>query len=154
MIFVSIYFHGNQKMKTKSIVISRRSEFSSFYLFIYLCIITTILLSYINVIEFQIFVAFLWVYVIIVLEAYSAKLVFFLTVKRIPEGINTIEELYYSSLPIYGNTRYYIDSLELAQNIHARVSKSINQIRIRVKKKKKTHLTVSQYNVVGYDHYQ
>lgn len=154
MIFVSIYFHGNQKMKTKSIVIFRRSEFSSFYLFIYLCIITTILLSYINVIEFQIFVAFLWVYVIIVLEAYSAKLVFFLTVKRIPEGINTIEELYYSSLPIYGNTRYYIDSLELAQNIHARVSKSINQIRIRVKKKKKNHLTVSQYNVVGYDHYQ
>ena len=152
MIFVSIYFHGNQKMKTKSIVISRRSEFSSFYLFIYLCIITTILLSYINVIEFQIFVAFLWVYVIIVLEAYSAKLVSFLTVKRIPEGINTIEELYYSSLPIYGNTRYYIDSLELAQNIHARVSESINQIRIRVKKN--THFTVSQYNVVGYDHYQ
>ncbi|XP_063847767.1 probable glutamate receptor [Scylla paramamosain] len=68
----------------------------------------------------QIFVAFLWVYVIIVLEAYSAKLVSFLTVERIPEGINTIEELYYSSFPIYGNTRYYIDSLELAQNIHAR----------------------------------
>ncbi|XP_045127431.1 uncharacterized protein LOC123513974 [Portunus trituberculatus] len=64
----------------------------------------------------QIFVAFLWVYVIIVLEAYSAKLVSFLTVERIPEGINTIEDLYHASIPIYGNTRWYYDSFALAKN--------------------------------------
>ncbi|XP_063847660.1 uncharacterized protein LOC135092848 [Scylla paramamosain] len=63
---------------------------------------------------------FLWVYVIIVLEAYSAKLVAFLTVKRFPEGINTLEELYHSSLPVYGQTPWWVDSLTAAKNVYAR----------------------------------
>ena len=71
---------------------------------------------------FQIFVGFLWVYVIIVLEAYCAKLVSFLTVERIPEGPNTLEDLYRSSISIYGNSPFYLDSLSLAQNVYARVS--------------------------------
>ncbi|MPC59574.1 hypothetical protein E2C01_053598 [Portunus trituberculatus] len=69
---------------------------------------------------FQIFVGFLWVYVIIVLEAYSAKLVAFLTVERFPEGINTLEELYHSSLPVYGQTPWWVDSLTAAKNVYAR----------------------------------
>ncbi|KAK8389387.1 hypothetical protein O3P69_008852 [Scylla paramamosain] len=75
----------------------------------------------------QVFVAFLWVYVIIVTEAYSANLTAFLTVERVPEGINTLKELYQSSFTVYAQGPFFGNNLAAAKNEHARiVSKPYN----------------------------
>ncbi|XP_063874182.1 ionotropic receptor 21a-like [Scylla paramamosain] len=68
----------------------------------------------------QVFVAFLWVYVIIVTEAYSANLTAFLTVERVPEGINTLKELYQSSFTVYAQGPFFGNNLAAAKNEHAR----------------------------------
>ncbi|KAG0713039.1 Glutamate receptor [Chionoecetes opilio] len=68
----------------------------------------------------RIFVIFLWVYVMIVMEAYSAKLMAFLAVERSPAGMNTLEELYRSSLPIYGQSPFWAERLAAARNVYAR----------------------------------
>ena len=58
---------------------------------------------------------------IIVTEAYSANLTAFLTVERIPEGINTLKDLYQSSLPIYAQGPFFGNNLAAAKNDYARV---------------------------------
>ncbi|KAG0715188.1 Ionotropic receptor 93a [Chionoecetes opilio] len=55
----------------------------------------------------RIFVIFLWVYVMIVMEAYSAKLMAFLAVERSPAGMNTLEETVPILTPIYGQSPFW-----------------------------------------------
>lgn len=55
----------------------------------------------------QLFVAFMWLYVIIITTGYSSNLTAFLTVQRSPKGVETIRELYESRMPVMGLGEYF-----------------------------------------------
>ncbi|XP_063874181.1 ionotropic receptor 93a-like [Scylla paramamosain] len=64
----------------------------------------------------QVFLVFLWLYVIIVTVAYCANLTAFLTVERVPEGITSLQELYNSPLLVYGQGPFFGDNMAEAKN--------------------------------------
>ncbi|KAG7173318.1 Ionotropic receptor 93a-like 25, partial [Homarus americanus] len=89
----------------------------------------------------QVFVLFLWLYVIIITTGYSSNLTAFLTVTREPTGMETLRELYISKLPVLSNGNFFKSVMvntknfyvqELAKNYRAEYDMD------------KTHSTVQQ----------
>ena len=70
---------------------------------------------------YQVFVMFLWVYVIIVTVAYSANLTAFLTVERVPEGITSLKQLFESHLRINELDTFYLTNMAQAKNKYLKV---------------------------------
>ncbi|KAG7164960.1 Glutamate receptor ionotropic, delta-2-like 14 [Homarus americanus] len=68
----------------------------------------------------QVLVVFLWLYIIILTTGYSSNLTAFLTVDRTPPGINTIKELYHSSLTVYGLGPFFGNNMAQSKNDHLR----------------------------------
>ncbi|XP_042228916.1 ionotropic receptor 93a-like isoform X1 [Homarus americanus] len=68
----------------------------------------------------QVLVVFLWLYIIILTTGYSSNLTAFLTVDRTPPGINTIKELYHSSLTVYGLGPFFGNNMAQSMNDHLR----------------------------------
>ncbi|XP_042213898.1 glutamate receptor ionotropic, delta-2-like isoform X2 [Homarus americanus] len=68
----------------------------------------------------QIFLAFLWLYAIIITTGYSCNLTAFLTVTRDPPRIETIKELHESKLPVFGLGDYFKLSMLQSVNKHVR----------------------------------
>ncbi|XP_045132353.1 glutamate receptor ionotropic, delta-2-like [Portunus trituberculatus] len=68
----------------------------------------------------RIMVAFMLIYTFILAKSYSCNLTAFLTVARQPTGIDTIKELFESSLPLFENTNYVKASLVQSPNIYLR----------------------------------
>ncbi|KAG0724173.1 Glutamate receptor [Chionoecetes opilio] len=64
----------------------------------------------------RIMVAFLLLYTIILAKAYSCNLTAFLTIVRQPTGIDTVQELYESKLPLFENMNYIKTSLMQSPN--------------------------------------
>ncbi|XP_068202884.1 ionotropic receptor 21a-like [Palaemon carinicauda] len=60
----------------------------------------------------QVFIAFLWLYTMLITISYSTNLTAFLTVKKSPSGIETIAELPLSGMHVVGVDSYYQIMLE------------------------------------------
>lgn len=70
---------------------------------------------------YQVLVAFLWIYGIIVTVAYSANLTAFLTVERVPEGITSLKQLFESGLNVYAVSPFFVNTMKEAKNEYVKV---------------------------------
>ncbi|XP_069950352.1 ionotropic receptor 93a-like [Cherax quadricarinatus] len=64
----------------------------------------------------QVFLLFLWFYITIITTGYCSNLTAFLTVDRSPPGINSIKELYHSSLSVFGLGSFFGYSMAESTN--------------------------------------
>ncbi|XP_071538858.1 glutamate receptor ionotropic, delta-2-like [Panulirus ornatus] len=68
----------------------------------------------------QVFVVFLWLYIIILTTGYSCNLTAFLTVDRKSPGIRTLKELYESQLRVFGLGPFFGNTMAESNNKYVR----------------------------------